>query len=358
MRNNQSGLKILATLVYSLCLNSYGDAVGGLVGGIMDQAFQAQGEQTKLQENTRVIDRKDNSDQSGNIGNAGQAAAIAAGSVMLGHGIPMSMSIDPIIHAAGLDLIAKGITELAQGAATGSSKDANYDQRDLLMRPDDQLGQQARTSSAPTLPSDVDQFLRDRGLNPDDIMRQAMRGDLNDFDSARRALGETADLSPEQRVAVKSLVDENLTTALSPMSANLKMDETQKNGATSDAASFSGLVTSGASALGSDMGTPKAGTQGGPARGLASGSGSFGSGGSGHDDEKVGATGPAWAENALAQFGIKGGTEFQMRAAAEMALGKLGIQTGRKGQNIFQKAKRNYNTFGRWRKSKRVAFTE
>jgi len=289
--------------------------------------------------------RKNAAATAGKSSGTGQAVHAAIGGTMIGIGTPMSMSIEPITKAAGLDLIAKGIIELAQSGADSGVKDQNNAQRDLLTQKANQEGKQATAvSDAIANNPDLSKALSDRGLNPESFGRSVDSGELNSPSSIMQALGGS-EFSPEQLDAASKIAESHMGQIFDGAAANdptlqkLGYDETNGSSFARNA-SGSGLESNLDKKLG------ETGREYMPSGNFAANRTAPG--------EEGNKNGPG----ALPQTDFKGmlagmfGADGQIKPGMEQqALDLLGIRKVKKGgRNIFQEAKYQYRGWGKWRR--------
>lgn len=290
--------------------------------------------------------RKNAAATAGKSAGTGQAVHAAIGGTMIGIGTPMSMSIEPVTKAAGLDLIAKGIIELAQSGADSGVKDKNNDQRDLLTQKANQEGRQATNSAVQNAIAgnpDLAKVLSDRGINPENFGKSVDSGELNSPSSIMQALGGN-EFTPEQMEAASQIAESKMgevfdgAAAADPNLQKLGYDET--NGS-SFARSASG------SGLDSNLDRKLGGTGGEyiPTGNFAANHTSPTDAGN-KNAPSVAATD---FKGILA--GILGADGNVKPGAEQQALDLLGIRKVKKGgRNIFQEARYHYRGWGKWRR--------
>lgn len=353
-------LRILSFLLLSLY--STGGLKADLVGSGVSKALSTQGSSGQIQSNSDTIDRRQNANQAGNKGDAGKAAAIAAGTVLTSIGAPMAASIDPIVRAAGINLLAKAAQEFAQAAATNNTKNQNNAQRDLLKMNVDDPSKQITGSGleTPRLTPEAAKALSDKGINPDQFMNQMANGDLIDPDEIRKIMGDNSTLSPEDQAKALTLENEKMGEAFSQLTPteSLALNENTKEGGSpnsagnpantvtlggapaADSNSFAAAQASDNTHVGAKIITRL------PAEaGELKGDGEFTPATSSSIDRVLNSLGMGGAlakESESVRIGV-----------AQNILGKIGVGVAIKGQNIFSKANRSYRSFGKWRKQSR-----
>jgi hypothetical protein len=294
---------------------------------------------------------------------AGTAAGVhaATGGIMMGTAIPMLASPIAAVRAAGAALMAKAILEFAQSAADKKNQGTNNAQRDLLTqqagqdqqaKPDQSTAQDGLKNS-----KELEKELEKRGINPDDFMKQAESGQLNDTDSVLKALGENIsaeDIAKGDQMAMQET--ENIFNGqigeLSP-STRLGYDESGASGG-------GGVVGGGGRGATGDLEKALAKKDGdlGPHNNFAPNVTKADLGNKnkpGAEGKPMLAMGADAMKDLLAQ--MLGGNAAKAQNL-NLLLEAYGIQRGnpRVKMHIFQIARRNYRGWGKWRAGLRRRF--
>jgi len=342
---------------------------GGENGGSSKEGLVAEGLSKNLVNTNLINDNSANNATNGREykagdakrqGNAGMAAAIATGSGLVATAIPMLASIDPIVRAAGADLMGKAGLSFAQAAATAGTRNKNSDQKQRLTEDDGQKGKQGAASgpSGSDVQSQVaqqlgenqqlNQLLARQGVNPEDFINRLAGGELTTPEAVIAASGSAPVSSEDLAAAAASGYaggPEKLGQPLNPRIATddaagvaLRPDQIPggRGGAGSAkdekaTASFEpvGRVPAGEAKSVDDLRGAVA-----AANGLQSG----------------------WLDPAslLALMGAKGSAQG-LSALALQHLVSLGILKTNPKQTIFQLAHRNYRSFEKWRRSRKTS---
>lgn len=307
--------------------------------------------------------RDDKADQSVGKLNNGSAVAIGTGSALMAKGFPMLASPIPSVQAQGEILIGMGAMEFLQAVKNNDSSDKNAAQRDMLRANAGQNGSGAQVNAQQAFQQALsnpalDSILAQNGINADNFKQQLMNGELQG-DALRRALGNKDEISAEDMAKANEAA--NATFAQVSAEANgkepgaaLAFDESARRNADENSGSSSASVATGAGSVNS---IPTGRGSNGELT-IASSHSALGNGKSRLRSvaEELGlasAPGSPAFNSLLSQF-MKSDPETavaQMRAV----LDAIGIQLPSKTQNIFQRAHRNYRSYGKWRKESRVA---
>jgi len=297
--------------------------------------------------------RKNAAGTAGKSSGTGQAAHAAIGGTMIGIGSPMMASIDPIVRAAGIDLVTKGIIELAQSGADAATKDKNNAQRDLLAQNANQGGTQAKgneIAKAVAGNAELNKLLSDKGINPEAFANSVQSGELQDPASITQALGGSPELSSEQAEQAAAMAssqmgqvfDEAVREKMGYDETNAVTDGTNTRGFSGGSGAESGLDKSGKGlALGEYI----------PSGNFAANHTAPGDGGN-----KNGPTAGAFDPKGF--LGSIFGADGDMKSgadAAQKALELLGIRKPtKKGRMIFQEASYQYRGWGKWSRKWRI----
>lgn len=313
-------------------------------------------------------------------GNTGAGAAIATGAALIGAAIPLLLSLEPIEVAAGADLMAKAGLEFGQAGADAGSASDNKAQKDLLTNKNAAGETGAQTTGAPTGKSinspQLDKLLADRGINADDFKNKLASGQMTNPQDILSNMGDTTPISPDDVAAGADLANSQMGNVFqnagdtkgnsesAAVAFNEKGDGGSAQSNSSDSGgggggSFSSSISSEDKGLGlSSADAIKESVLG--LRGGKSASSGGGKSGSTHSAAAAGAGGGfagfdagAFVKNMFgsAAAATKGATEGLVRLGLE----SMGISVTPAKQNIFQLARRNFFSFGKWRKSVRVA---
>lgn len=339
---------------------------GSLVGGVMQQARDAQGGAPELAADTGSMDRRNNQNQAGNQGNAGAVAAAVAGGIMIGTGTPMAASPILSVQLAGLDLIAKGVTELAQSAASKSNSDTNHAGKDTLKMSDGlkadplaQTGQSTDPKQAAMTPA-LEQFLKEKGVNPDEFVEKSLAGELSTPQSLAKMFG-IGDLSDEDASKAMELSNGHLADIFSKQTPEtLKLDESQKFSMSPE-----GKPTDGSNPTGGGRFSP--GSKSGSftddfsssslaAKAVASASDNAGyTKGDSLVPPSIPVSTGVW-NGMLHDLGIAASAApWEKKMLVEGKLESIGIELPRRGFNIFEKARMRYRKFREWRDGRSIA---
>ncbi len=299
--------------------------------------------------------RKNALQTAGSSSGTGQAVHAAVGGTMIGIGTPMTMSIDPVVKAAGYDLVAKGITELAQSGADSGTKDKNNDRRDALTQKANEEGKNASGNDiqkAVTSNADLNKFLNEKGVDPQDFANKVASGELQDPASIAKALGDNTEFSADDLAKAADISNSQMNDIFSqgntPDGTREKIGYDETNAVTL----ADGTIRGGSGSKPDGSAEKKAFEQGKlgvyvSAEGFAPNHTQPGSDGN---------------KNARPGFDAKGllaeifGADGQIKPdAAQKAMELLGIRKLKNGRNIFQEAGYHYRGWGKWRRNRKVA---
>ena len=146
-------------------------------------------------------DRRNNLGASANQAGGGAGAHAAKGAAMIAQGMAMQASIIESVRIAGKILVAKGLMEMAQSSAdSGVQKDNNGGRDRLSLDYDGSKGSNSAAKNAPalSLPPELEQQIRDQGVNPDEFLRQLTQGELDSPEAVARAGGFLDGVSSEK----------------------------------------------------------------------------------------------------------------------------------------------------------------
>jgi len=164
----------------------------GMAQGIFEN--QTAGVQGPLNNETR---NNSNSREDGLLDMQSQAStgaglAVGIGAAMMATGVPMSLDIFNIPRmVAGLELIAKGAIEIAQGASLASDANNYNSQRNTLNG-----GESVAGFTAPQIPVDNEQLkglLQGTGISPDEFRSRLASGEFQSSADILKALGKEVD---------------------------------------------------------------------------------------------------------------------------------------------------------------------
>jgi hypothetical protein len=321
-----------------------------------------------------------------NQGNTGAAIAGITGAALAARAVPLLLSPFPWDKVAGADLMAKAGLEFAQAAADKSSAGKNDDQNKLLRQNYDEGagaitgGGGSGSSSKPSFNSpELNNFLAERGINPDEFNAALNSGVLTNSGDIMKALGQdTSEISEEDMARANGLSADAMNGVFAGIASSTGMKESlsgvtlsmnEKNnggpggssngdsssgGSGETSSSDGGVGASGMSTSSSDSG----------ANGTANGSGGGASSTSRNGETvAVNPSGEAGIMSAASDFfgGLLAGHSRAPASVASKSKGYFpseaqlrGLGITKKGRgNIFQIASTNYRSFGRWRASPR-----
>lgn len=308
-------------------------------------------------------------------GNTGAGAAAATGAALVAAAIPLIVSLEPIQVAAGADLLAKAAMEFAQAGANSDSAAQNQAQNQLLTTNNASGETGAQTLAIPTAPSAssisspaLDEFLATQGVNANNFKSQLASGALSDPQAVLNALGNTTPISPEDFAAASALsaqVTGNVlqgTPGISEAAAIVFNEQSGSNTEGSSAsessdggfASFTNQAAKDSAGPGMNSadaikatvtGLPKNGKNSVATAKDTTGKSAAGAGGA-FDPSKI--------INNLFGAPVKANPE-STQALLRVGLEKIGVLVPTANQSIFQIARRNFYSFGKWRKNMRVA---
>lgn len=133
----------------------------------------------------------------------GAGLAIGIGTAMIATGIPMSMDIFNIPRmVAGLELIAQGGIELAQGASNAASANSYNSQRDVLNNKIS--GEGFAPPQIPLSDEQLNPLLKGTGISPEEFRGRLASGEFKSAADILKALGKEVDpemLKEGQKIA-------------------------------------------------------------------------------------------------------------------------------------------------------------
>lgn len=316
-------------------------------------------------------------------GNTGAITAIVTGSALIGAAIPLLATGLPVPVAAGIDLMIKAGLEFAQAGADAASAGQNRDQKTLLTTAHSysESGSQSVGSSSQSVVNSIksqelDQYLVSQGINSDDFKSKLASGQMTNPEEMLKALGNTMPISPEDFAAgaamANSKTNEIFQAQAEPKgnseSAAIVFNEkegigqgnTGGEGSTGEGSdsSSSGSVASATRPDGSGFGMSSADAIKETVQGLkAGGRGAVGSSQAPAGHASTEASAPLDMSMLVKNmFGSVQATQEATAGLLRVGLERLGITVPTSAkQNIFQMARRNFFSFGKWRKSIRVA---
>jgi len=283
--------------------------------------------------------RRDKARDATNQSNEGANAAAATGSALISTGLALIVPA-PITAAI---LIGMGAAELAQAGADRTARAANSAQTNLLSHDEGNRGSTLSGQNGFTLPLDLQDSLRNRGINPDDFARKASSGELNDPNSALNALGfPSIDFTPDQFASAQTEAKGIFDNIAQEKIASLKTDRGLNfNEGRSDASLGSNLPSGKSSTSDnsfSDASSGSLSTFHGAHRGITSLT---------SDSNGIsGAEAKGFSSPFLNQLAQEDPGRF---ALLQDKLLELGVKVSKSGQNIFQMARSKYHHFGKWR---------
>lgn len=303
--------------------------------------------------NAKIMEGKGRDDKAQDAegrGNAGQAAATAAGIALMAAGVPMLASILPPVRAAGARLVAKAAQEFAQAAAMRAASGDNKGQKDLL-RQSYAPGETKNLSMK--MPADFEQLANSKGVNAQELWDKIQDGSMQDPNFLLSSLGESTDLSDEDKAEADRLTDQAFGKVVSEVTEQMAIsmkDSELKDGKSQDtgAAKLTTAPPGGAGDSGAQ------GADRGLASVLSTENGGAIAGEKAMSDAESGKASSSYINELLTRFGMAGDDEKQKIFLLDAALEKLGIYRPRKGQHIFEKARKNYSLFNRWRSQSKV----
>lgn len=334
----------------------------GLSTSIVSQNVADTSEVSNNEERNNTNSREDLAYDAQDQGAKGSGIAYATGAVLLSIGIPMSLSLEPITMAAGIDLIAKAGMEFAQGAQNAEGANYNADQRATLNGT-----QAAFITPVPaeiTNNPDLDKLLADSGVNADDFKSKLASGEFQSGADIMRALGKNFD--PEVVAQAESLANDKMGAIFAGAKSQTSELGANTITASDDTSKANSAGNNSQTDSGNSLAQKNYGSNSQAGRELAS---------SQPSDKQVKAITPnskaSQAEGLAAnQAGAgKGGADgFQAMLNKMLGHGDAsvveknmllqglvsrGIQLSVKGVSIFDLAHRNYKSFGKTRKFKR-----
>lgn len=308
-------------------------------------------------------------------GNTGAGAAVATGAALMAAAIPLLASIDPVQVAAGADLMAKAGMEFGQAGADAGSASKNKAQKDLLTNKNAAGETGSQETGKPTGSSikspELDKLLADRGINSDDFKEKLASGQITNPQDVLSSMGDSTQFSAEDLEQGAALADSQTASVFNDMGAkkgdsesasvvfNEKTDSgnTPGGGGADSGGGFASYANSPGGQAEGQIGANSADAIKQSVLGLKSGRGA--TGGGTVAEAKAGAGGFDAAAFVKNMFG--GTNVVPTKTAAfsllKQGLERVGILIPPKNQNIFQVARRNFYSFGKWRKSMRIAST-
>lgn len=338
-----------------------------LAGGIVNRTVHG-ADEVKADPGIDSNGREYKAANADSTGKTGTAMAIATGSALMATGVPMSMSIIPSVAAAGRILIAKAGMEFAQAGVDAASSAKNGAQnKQLRNKADDSPGSQTTTDAIKKAMNspELDKLLSERGISSDDFKDRMARGEFQDAESVGRAIGDTNSYSPEDLAQAEGLAQGSLNNVFNEVhgeqiSKSLNVNEAlASNSSTGEGSDSSSFVSSGGN-----------GGQDQKALELPRGSVTEGSrlGASRAEKMKEDALNPSIeggrgtpgfdAKSLLANLlgkDVAEKIEKMVPGGLRLTLERMGILVPTARQHIFQTAHRNFRSFGKWRRSYRVA---
>lgn len=166
-------------------------------------------------QNSREKQAQDSFSQS----SQGATVAGVLGAALLATGIPMMMSLDPVVAWAGADLVAKGALELGQAAANQDAATANNNQKQILNGADPFSLSPAAQNSLNN--PELDKALSEAGVNAEQFKQRLASGEFKSGADILAALGKPVDA--ETLVKAQQLSDSKVSAVFAD--AKKKMEE-------------------------------------------------------------------------------------------------------------------------------------
>ncbi len=248
------GLVYLLLLLISVKSLSFAWA-NGLSQQVVSQEFQSRNAGNPTYSPLNNMNGRDYKAQNASsTGMGGAAVAAATGAALIGAGVPLSQSIDPIEVAAGLDLISKGGMELAQSISDAATSQQNAAQNNLLTNGLASQNAQYLGMDANALPSSLTQMLNQKGIDPQAFAQQLASGTLTPSQLANTLqVANPATLSAQSQQAASLLAQDKMSTLSANSSAtnashgNAPSGENAGSTLTQNASGSAAMMGSGAS---------------------------------------------------------------------------------------------------------------
>lgn len=339
-------------------------ATADLAGKITNEVVSK--DKPQADPNTNQKGREYKAENAKKQSNVGKSVATATGVSLTARAIPMLASPILSVRIAGAELMAKAGLEFGQAGADAGTAEKNGNQEKTLKQNAGQSGSQLKDAytkkpEQPKIDSpELDAFLGERGINSDDFKEQLSSGKLTDAESVMKAIGETAEVTDEDRVSATSLADTEVALAISSVhdpktTATLVNDDSHSK-------NEGALSGSGSSASGSS--TPTTESTGTPSPELSHATvmemniqGMLPTNlGKLNDPLSAIEKSPDFNALLLSLFGSTLGIPSDKLAyILGQRLQELGILRTNRVKNIFWVAHRFYGNYSKWRKSTWVA---
>jgi hypothetical protein len=307
-------------------------------------------------QNTREQQAQDSFRQS----SQGATVAGVLGAALLATGIPMIMSLDPVVAAAGVDLMYKGGLELEQWTANQDAATANNNQKQILNGADP-FSLSPAAQNALNNP-ELDKALSDAGVNAEQFKQRLASGEFKSGADILAALGKPVDaetLAKGQQLAdskaaaifadAKKKIEESTPkTITAEIEAKNKSVEGSESDSNSNSKSGRELASNEKNEMAQDI-KSSVNPQEPKENHLAT---------TPKDSDKKG-TSSGFDMNSLLSKMFGSGSlmdSSDQKAVLRQVLGQMGIQLPVQGVSIFALAHRQYSEFGKSKgRAKRVA---
>ncbi len=233
----------------------------------------------------------------------------------------------------------------------------NQDQKNLLANGQGLTGSTARGESKtnPALTGQLESFLKDRGVNPEEFAGKLSRGEFNNPADVLSAIGNSGEISSEDLVEAEQLADQQTSTIVGSNVGEPPEEETLqlKEAENSSPLQAQGQILNGNFGT-SELAQSSKEQAAGDVRRPASISGE-----TEPKSELAGSSALAGATNGL--HALMDALRRGDLAGAEEVLRKLellkdsGVQQVRGNDTIFSLARRLYKGFGKWRRGPKFA---
>jgi len=163
--------------------------------------------------------REQKAEQASSQERAAEGTAAVLGGLLLGIGHSMTPSLDPVVRAAGWDLVAKGWLELGQADANKKAAAANDNQKQILNEADPFSLSPAAQNSLNN--PELDKALSEAGVNAEQFKQRLASGEFKSGADILAALGKPVDA--ETLVKAQQLSDSKVSAIFAD--AKKKMEE-------------------------------------------------------------------------------------------------------------------------------------